>query len=258
MSGIGLNLHYTDCIDFFEMSTLVSKIHYGSLPLFQFVKTFDSHVWILIFLSIMILAFVSIMEKHNYSKIFDYYWNYLILMFNGSIQQLLKDTNSCMLHGVWLISAFYLAIIFTSYLLDYMIRAPPIIKIDNLVQLAERDDVKIITRMDTTLSAYAYSSDTELAKKINDKMIRYEFDDWKGLLGEIGTGLRNGSLAFSDVRLTIIYALIEFMSVEKQGENNEKLTDLLHISEENGGLEPYIIFINDESADWITPGLNDM
>jgi len=40
--------------------------------------------------------------------------------------------------------------------------------------------------------------------------------------------------------------------------NERKLIDLLHVSEDGGGLEPYFLPINNASDLWIMNGLNKM
>ena len=253
-----LTFQHSVVIDFFEMSTFVSKIHYGTSPLFQFMETFQLSVWSFILFLILILSIISSVQKREESKIIDYYFNYFTLMFSKTMQHLFLKFNSKMILCIWMLSANYLALIFTAYFFDYMIRAPPVIKIDNLLQLAKREDVSLITRIDTTLVASINFDQSEMAQIIKEKMITYDFSEWKGLLKEIGSGLRNGSLAFSDVQLTIILCLIEFMGVEELGENEPKLTDMLHISEETGGLEPYFVSINDSVEKWLFIGFNEM
>ena len=98
----------------------------------------------------------------------------------------------------------------------------------------------------------------ELAKNTKDKHDLYVFKEWGNFSRNLGAQLRNGTRAFSEYRLSLIYTMDILMKYETLGPNDPKLTDLLHISEESGGLEPYFIFINDKSEQWITDDINNM
>ena len=78
------------------------------------------------------------------------------------------------------------------------------------------------------------------------------------IIPKLVQGLRSGALAYSNFRLNIIFDLMKIMSYDNLGPNEPKLTDLLHISEDSGGLEPYFLFINDLSQQWVTNRLNSV
>ena len=86
--------------------------------------------------------------------------------------------------------------------------------------------------------------------------LRYEtfdvFDEEKEKLTE---GLSDGTIAYVNTRLTLIYDLIE---LKKSAKSEKTLNGLqsLHISEDSGGLEPYFLFINEESKGWLLSYVN--
>ena len=84
----------------------------------------------------------------------------------------------------------------------------------------------------------------------------YKFEEFDGLRNEIGIGLINGTQAMSDVRLIMIFDLKSIINVSETF--NDSLFDLVHISEDNGGLEPCFLFISDISEEWLISGVNSM
>ena len=155
-------------------------------------------------------------------------------------------------------SAFYLGICFTAILLDHMIKAIPLIAIDNLEQLSKIHYMKIYVRDDNSLATYAQNVDTNLAKAIKSQLQTYKFYDFFKLIDEIRIGLRNNSAAWASTKITIIFYITRMMKLEKPGQFNERLIDLLHISEDNGGMEPYFLFQNGLGHDWVSTSLNQL
>ena len=138
-----------------------------------------------------------------------------------------------------------------------MARTIPVLKIDSLEQLAQRKDLKILVRSDSSLFKYASDVNSELARAIDKQLDPYSDYNGPGFREKLATGLRNGSFVYVNTRLTVIFGIMNLSDFHKKlGE--EPLIDILHISEEDGGLEPYFAFFNAESDPWILNTLNKM
>ena len=118
--------------------------------------------------------------------------------------------------------------------------------------------MKILVRADNSLTKFAEKVDSQLAKAISKQMITYIDKLDKQSFINLLKGLRNWSLAYViNSRLTLIFRIWS-MSQYKSDPNEEPLIDLVHISEDDGGLEPYFVFFNAESDEWISNAMNKL
>ena len=242
MQVFGFNFNHSDCIDFFEMGSILSKVNVGSIPLFQCFRRFDHKIWFIIFISIVILSFISSTKSMSSDNFYEYFWNYFILLFEISLQKFVaKGNQQKVLLGVWLLSTFILVINFNVYLLDTMVVPTPVHKINNLEELAD-SKLTVIAREDSSLVTFAKYVDSDLAKSIMPRLRVYS--DFGEIKSELFNGLKNGSLAYVNQRLVMIFIALTFNDIEKSRRNGEKeIIDLWHISDDNGGLEPYFLFL---------------
>ena len=155
--------------------------------------------------------------------------------------------------GIWLIGAYCLSIGFTAYLFDFMIIGVPVIKIDSLEELSQTKDIEIHVREDSSLETFIQFNDSDLAKAIKPKLKTY--DDYFSFTYELMSGLRNGSFAFVETRMTLLFNLEEFAHLAQKTYNDTNFLDLMHVSEESGGLEPYFLTVGEE---WIQKDMNQL
>ena len=120
---------------------------------------------------------------------------------------------------------------------DFMILPTPITKIDTIDQLFN-SDMKIVTRYNTAFYTYLTSIESPLVDRIetntNFIFTQDEFD-----------ALRTGSLAYVNKKFLLIFRALEFNALFNM-QGSEDFMDSLHISEDDGGSEPYFIVINDD------------
>ena len=137
-----------------------------------------------------------------------------------------------------------------------MVLTQPVVKIDSLEQLLQRTDMKIVARADSSLAKYA-ELNSELARTTLNRLETYT-DNFDGQqMEDLSKRLRNGSIAYVNVRLTLIFTIMGLPQHEGD-QNDEPLIEMLHISEDDGGLEPYFMFLNPESSEWIPKSMNKM
>ena len=254
----------TDAIDFFEMGSILSKTTPGSQEWFSYFRCFRRRTWIFILVSLIVLSLISAMMRTTkntycgsiYYNFGEFFWNYFILLFQKSLQSfIIKSSFNYILTFVWVISAFFLAIQFGAYLLDYMVKVQPIYTIDSIDDLA-KSELTIMARSEAALFMYAQNGETELAKKllplISDYQAYYMIEQ------ELIDGLKQGTHAWVNQRLIIIFTVLMMSEKENTTKEQEHFIDSLHISKEDGGLEPYFMFINTKSDERILPWINEM
>ena len=133
----------------------------------------------------------------------------------------------------------------------------PVLKIDSLEQLTKRPEMKIMTRADSSLVKFATLVDTDLARAISEQLDPYEDHDYENTIVKLARGLRNGSVAYANNKLTLIFEILKLNEFQMKP-NEEPLIDVVHISEDDGGLEPYFMFFNAKSDEWISNAMNKM
>ena len=252
----GLFFDWTECIDFIEYGTFATRFYPAPTPIFLFIRAFDFYAWLLIILMIFILALFTSVESGESRKFFNYLWNYFELIFSKSIQNLLIKNKSKIILGTSLIASFFISLGFTVNLLDYMIKAEPILKLNTVEELSLREEMTVFTRSDTGFNTWAQITDSDVAMRIR-KMLRW-WDDIKAVHDELLTGLRNGSTAFSSNRLNLIFELSAFSEEEIIEQGEKRLIDLMHISKEGLGFDPYFMVMKQDVESWVFDAVNQM
>ncbi|CAG2104431.1 unnamed protein product [Medioppia subpectinata] len=245
---------HSDCIDYYEMAAFVSLSTIGDgRTHFTYFRCFSPGVWLCAVLSIWVLSLVSSRNICHESHTF--FWHYFTIMFIKSMPLFIQRSNQRFIISVWLVSALVLSTCFTTYLLDHMSSAAPVMTIDTLDALSRRPDMKIVVRNESSLAQYSRLYDTELAANIRQNLRPYM--DYEEVRDELIVGLRNGSMAYANARLTIIFDLMQMTRLDTSPEaNRTKLIDVMHIADDSEGLEPYFLFVTEESEDWVHKGLN--
>ena len=153
---------------------------------------------------------------------------------------------------LWLISALIITTQFTAYFLDFMVTTIPEIIVWTIEDLAERPDMKIITRDDYSLYAFAETEKTVLAQKIKKQLDPYFDYNEENVTQKLISGLNTGTSAYVHERLMMSFTLIK-LTLE------ENVTfDSIHISTKSAEFDPYFIFVKGESPEWILPSLNEV
>ena len=134
---------------------------------------------------------------------------------------------------------------YTTYLLDKLIRSTPSASIDSIEHLV-LSDLKIVVKADNPLVSYA----ERISPQTVDQMILY--DDYDSVVSSLASGLMNGTIAYVNNRMTLIFDLLR---LEKQYSKND-LVSSIHLSRESLGFEPYFVFINDKSHKWFQLTIN--
>ena len=245
-------------VDFFEMASIASKILPGVQyqALFSYFKCFRIEVWSLIFTTMLFLTLLSVWQTKNFKDFSNFLWNYFILMFGNPSKNFLNRKKIKYFVAIWLMSVLLLSNDFTASILVFMVRAIPELKIDSLEQLSRRTDLKIIVRDDSGLVAFTEKVDSELARSLAKQLDT--FNNYGQVVDKLVNGLRDGSIAYINPRLTLIFGLISLSQMKKRTANEESLTDVVHISEGNDGLEPYFILINNKTDDQIKRCMNKL
>ena len=246
--GVNVGFKYSGLVSFAEIGTFASKFYPAPKPIFKFLGAFDNSVWLLTIIAIIVLSIVSsVNHKINTLQII---WNYFELLFSKSIQKCITNSSFKLCLGVWMISALYLSMVFTSRLLDYMIKAVPIVKLDELQRLTTPRIKTVFGRDFGPLYAFISAEKTELAKKINAK-----FEAFQEINHDVSNRLRDGSSALFSDRLNLIFMLADH-SNQEISDDQDKLINILHISKGNGGFDPYFLAVTENIEGWVLKSLN--
>ena len=62
-----------------------------------------------------------------------------------------------------------------TYLLDFMVRSVPMVRINSLKDLSHRQDMKIITRADNSLAVSLEKGDSTMGKTLFSQLDTYKF-----------------------------------------------------------------------------------
>ena len=246
--GVDVGFKYSGLVSFFEIGTFASKFYPDVKPVFKFLGTFDKIVWSATIISIIVLSIVSSVNLKIKTQ--EFIWNYFELLFSRSIQKRIRNLTCKLCLSVWLMSAFYLSIVFTSILLDYMTTAVPIVKLDELQDLALPQIKTVYGRDVGPFGAFIKAKRTELAKMINAK-----FEAIHEIISDVSNRLRNGSSALFSDRLNLMFMLADYSDQETACEK-DKLIDILHISKGSGGFDPYFLAVTENIEDWVLKYLN--
>ena len=188
------------------------------------------------------------------SNLVKYLFNYTIVLLCKPMELSIVKQTSRIILCVWLMASVVISIEFTSYLMDKLIRSLPSASIDTIDQIFNQDKLKVVTRSDGPLATYAEN----IGDKAIDRLILY--DEYNTVAPYLTSGLMNGSLAFSNNRLSLILGLIKMNEFYKSNSssNGPQLIDVILISDGSLGFEPYFAFINGESNSWIASAIDNV
>ena len=259
LANFGAYYGHSDCIGYMEEDVIAARKYPGSLPMFQFIYCFQKEVWTLIIVSILILSLILSFDRScvlNLGMIPSIIFNLSISLVNCSIENLVIISCSKQLIIVWLLSAFVLYNEYSSYLMDYMIRAVPMEKIDSLEDLAQHKHMTIFVRYDDSFLHYIEMRDNPMKLSLIKQVYKYEI--LQNLYDELARGLRNGSSAYVSRRNFLIFNMLMLSEYEKRKETEPPLIDLLHFSEKTDFYEPYFLLCKNDGSNWLTSNLNKM
>ena len=256
-----INYRMSHSLGHLEMGSIVCRTWPQAIPMFLHFTCFTSDVWIAIFTSILSISIALSLKIKSISAFYEYFWNLLIIIFTPCFQKFILNSNSIrFLAGIWLISSLVISTQFTSFLLDYMARPNPIIKIDSLQDLADRPGLKVFASDDSTLVAYATEEVNDpLAIAIREKIVEFSAEailDRKFRLDLIDK-LRAGTHCYSFHRMLILFQVIRLMNEEPLRDNGDKLGDILHLSAESAGHLPSALGVS-EDQEFINHGIDQM
>ena len=255
IAAFGINLTYSKAVAFFEMNTIAARVYKSSVPLFSYFKCFPVEIWVLLLSSVIILALVSKFSTNATKlKSFGYYvWNYSIVFISKSLNEYIVKSVHYSILSLWLWSALNLTILFTAYLMDFMVTTVPEVRIRTLEDLSQRkDNMKIVVRVDSILAEFAKNRDNgQLANDLGGMLDHYYDYDKENVSDKIFNKLPEGEIAYINGRLFLIFDLVK-ISIEK---NSPDFLNSIYISKESASYEPYFLFFNENSPAWFHKAL---
>ena len=253
---LGYNLSHTQFIGYFEADVIASIEYPGKIPMFAYLSCFSKEVWILIIASLVVLSLVSSIDRKSFhlsSNIFEICYNFKILLISKSIQKSIINRISTIILSIWIISALVLSNQLTAYFTDFMVTAVPMIRIDSFEDLVKHKDTKIICREDDSFTVSVKLNDTQLKRSLLPMLEPYEHQLEYRKLAKV---LKNLSYVYVTKRDLMVFIMMDFKIFYYKGP--PRLEDILHLSEKTNLLEPYFMFVNNDSPVWLKVNLNRM
>ena len=243
MKDFGLEFGHSSIIDYFEAGTVASLKRESSIPILILFKSFPINVWIAIWSTFLLLTMFAFIGKRNQITLHNF-TNRIFNQFSILVSQpingvtFIKSCDITIL--IWLMAALFLTKEYTTYLLDKLIRSTPSASIDSVEHLF-LSDLKIVVKADNPLVSYA----ERVSPQTVEQMIFY--DDYDTVVSSLASGLVNGTIAYVNNRMTLIFDLLRLQ--EQYSQNH--LVSSIHLSRGSLGFEPYFVFINAESPEWL-------
>ena len=233
-------------VDFYEVGVILARTEPGSNEVFQFFRSFPQIVWLLIFVSIFMNSLFNSITTSSPRKLFAYFWNYFELLFSSPMQILLVETNCKFILGIWILSCYYFAIGFTSFMMDYMIRSVPLNKIDILNDLAYRDQMTVYTRFGSPFAGYIQSVENKITNSIKSRLKTFnKFDE---IIDNLAIGLLNGTASLSASRTNMFFRINQIQQSMRYLKNEqEQFSNIMHISEQSIGFQPNFLLFNSKT-----------
>ena len=250
----GIESAISNYVGFFDTSSILSKMKVETQPLFQCFRCFDQIIWSFFVISIIFLSLLSSLKNFNIIMFGKNVWNYSINLIGKSNTKINNAPSklSMNLVGVWLLSAFMINILFNAFFLEEMVSPTPLTKINSMDDLF-KSNMDILAREDSALYTYLDSIQSPLINRIES------YKDLDPIKNKLFDGLRTGSLAYVNQRFTLINVIREMNNLEKQRKRGYEDNELLlHISNDDGGTEPYYLIINGNMDDDIENDINTM
>ena len=151
----------------------MTRVGTGEVCPFEYLDTVKYEVWIIIAVLLFILSILSSKGFSNIIIFYEYLFNYFIMLFSKSMQHFLRKSKQKLFIGFWLIVSLVLSTLFTSYLLDHMIKADPLDLIDSLEELSKRKDMSVLVRNDSSMISYVELVDSDVTKAIKPRIVEY-------------------------------------------------------------------------------------
>ena len=244
LNNYGINITRSNYIDFLDMSSILSTNRLALRPLLQCFRCFDSNIWTLILLSIVLVSLISSLRQQSFCSLYEYMWNYSITLLKVNFQTFIKSSfKKCkLIIGTWLLLSVFFDTTFSSYFFDDMVSPSPITKIDSLDNLFD-SDMRIVVRHDSALYTYLQLIDSPIL----DRLDTFTFHDYLSIEEKLFNGLIDGSLAYVNHKFILIFYALEMNDKYKVLKNhrNDKddkvFMDWLHISNDGGGNEPFFM-----------------
>ena len=160
-------------IDYMDSGSVLYRVQSGSQPMLSYFQCFSPSLWTLILMLGIMVSIILTSTSKSWSNVFDITWSVLVLMFAKYIQNSidLKQPLNKLVMTTWLILVMTLSIIFSNFLLDYLIQPIPDLRIDSWTDLYHRNELKILTIPSNSFVTFAETSDTDMAKNFKS---RYE------------------------------------------------------------------------------------
>ena len=246
LSFLTIALRHTTLVDFFESNTFVSRTNAGKVAMFAYLKCFPKLVWALVFLSAFIISVTAILAtKHFKSRsLRDLFWSYTSLLTCQPMQLSHIRSVPYLITGLWLTSALVFTTQFSAYFFDNLIKGVPIDVINTIEELSERDHIKVVVRDDSLLSKFAATDTSSTARALSTHINEYFDFESEDIEHTIMKGLTNGSVAYVNDRLILLFTLIGLR------EQFNFSYESLHISTESSVFQPYFLLTNEMIPKW--------
>ena len=258
LSGFGLGFGYSANIDYYELGNIAFITSTENLPVFRHLSTFQIDIWIAILISNIVLTLSLCLIDKCFTNFWEYFFWFNILF-------TIKSMPSSFLSDKWsrtisvtsaLIENMVLVIFFSALILDSLVRATPIIKIDSWDDLYQRPEVKIIAAVDSPLNQFAQSGSykPEMAKSFRERIFEFEWENFYDQSQSIYKMLKSGEYAFVKKKIALNYELKRF-SIEY---DDQELLNDLHVSEDGGGAIPVFIPVDKDMDQALLKRLNEV
>ena len=232
-------------------SDIIASMEYpGSIPLFAYLSCFSKEVWLLIIASIAVLSLISSIDRKTFdfsSIIFDIFSNFMVLLISKSMQKSITNRISAIILSIWLLSALVLSIQFSTFIMEFMVTAVPMVRIDSFEDLVKHKDMKIVVLEDHSFTSYVRQNDTELKRSLSSMLDPYE-NDINPWLKKLAKGFKDLSYAYITNKELMIFILIDVsLNYIKEPPNIfEYLTNQksqAHMSHISHTYEPWLICV---------------
>jgi len=229
---LNITLFTSNYFDFMDVGSIAYKITPRSQPLFTYFQCFSPDLWLFIFALIIVISSIISFNEENMSKLSENIFNVFIILISKSIPNSMKMNNKLnkLLIGFWLLLVMFLSIMFSSFLLDYMIKPIPNEVIDSWDDLYMRSEVTILAPMNNAIVKYSELENTSMAKSFRSRIDSFLPEDSKEWFDYMYKKMDTGHYALVVKKWNLLFLL------SKMSNNNKEWIKTFHISS-NGGLK---------------------
>ena len=265
-SFTGSDLNLSMWVGMMSPNTMVTKILPGSVPEFIYFRCYSIITWILILITILLISIIHLFKlrvtssnriansaKQQAKILMEIMINHISPLLSRSLERDQAVKSSRLSLSVYLLFSMVISIKFCTYLLDNLQWELPVIKINTLEDLAQRKNIKIIVRHDSSFVTFVDQGDSELTRSIQKQLEPYFDFDEDDIENKLVKGLMEGSVAYFQEHLTVVQILFDLKT-----RNKTFSMDNLHISTGSAGDQPYFILYNPEIPIWASLALDRM